>query len=143
MLPTSSRYYEERKRIIWAYMCRVIYTDPTLMLLALNYADVPSFLTDPEHDVSTVRILKQRIKGLPPTEIWAAIDDVLRPIEVGGEYVTVLGLRVYKAQSGMSFPFHAWGHLYAFRLCPGCTRSLCRTVGTTIVNLIPTLTYLI
>jgi hypothetical protein len=64
------------------------------------------------------------MKSVPMTEIWAAIDDVLRPIDEGAEYVTVLGIRLYNASSGVAFPFHAWGHLFAFRHCPGCARSL-------------------
>lgn len=137
MLPTTSRYYEERRRIVWAYICRVIYTDPTLMLVALKYADVLSFLTDPEHDISTVRKLKRYIGHLSSTEIRAAIDDVLHPTEARGEYVTVLGNRIYKSGSGLKFPFHAWGHLFAFRVCPGCVRSHCQTVRAGIFTLLP------
>ncbi|KAF7375419.1 hypothetical protein MSAN_00429500 [Mycena sanguinolenta] len=133
MLPTSSRYYEERKRVAWAYVCRAIYTDPALMLLALTYADVSSFLSAPDHDVSTGSKLQQQLKALPIAEIWAAIDDVLRPVDTGGEYVTVLGVRIYKASSGAKFPFHAWGHIFSFRQqCPGCVRLHCRTVDDII-----------
>ncbi|KAJ7235618.1 hypothetical protein B0H12DRAFT_1238717 [Mycena haematopus] len=128
MLPTSSRYYEERKRVAWAYVCRAIYTDPALMLLALNYTDLPSFLRDPNHDVTTLRKLKQQMKILPVAEIWAAIDDILRPLDARAEYVTVLGIRIYKASSGAALPFHAWGHIFAFRRCSECVRSHCRTV---------------
>ncbi|KAF8164229.1 hypothetical protein K438DRAFT_1984745 [Mycena galopus ATCC 62051] len=100
ILPTSSHYYEERKRTIWASVCRAISTDSTLMLLALNYAGVHSFLNDPDHDISTVRKLQQQMKSVPMTKIWAAIDDVLRPIGEGAEYVTVLGIRLYKVDRG-------------------------------------------
>ncbi|KAF8175233.1 hypothetical protein K438DRAFT_1848031 [Mycena galopus ATCC 62051] len=40
------------------------------------------------------------MKSVPMTEIWAAIDDVLRPIGEGAEYVTVLGIRLYKVDRG-------------------------------------------
>ncbi|KAJ7872865.1 hypothetical protein B0H14DRAFT_2246386, partial [Mycena olivaceomarginata] len=114
MLPISSHFYEERKHIAWAYICRAIYTDPTLMLLALNYADVPSFLDDSNHDISTLRKLQQQMRSLPVTEIRAAIDDVLRPHDEKAEYVTVLDIRVYKVSSEYKLPFHAWGHVFAF-----------------------------
>ncbi|KAJ7771058.1 hypothetical protein DFH07DRAFT_804709 [Mycena maculata] len=127
MLPATSRYYEERKRVVWAYICRVIYTDPALMLATFGYADVPSF-TEADHDVSTLRKIEQQLRCIMAFEVRAAIDDVLRPVDEQTEHVTVLGVRLYKAQSGIHFPLHAWGHLFAFRLCPGCNRALCQTV---------------
>ncbi|KAJ7853130.1 hypothetical protein B0H14DRAFT_3450351 [Mycena olivaceomarginata] len=93
MLPISSHFYEEHKHIAWAYICRAIYTDPTLMLLALNYADVPSFLDDSNHDISTLRKLQQQMRSLPVIEIRAAIDDV---------------------SSGYKLPFHAWAMFLPF-----------------------------
>ncbi|KAJ7174156.1 hypothetical protein C8R43DRAFT_1205290 [Mycena crocata] len=135
MLPATSRYYEERKNVVWAYMCRVIYTDPALLLLSLNYPDVLTFLSDPNHDISIVQRLKQRMRrALRPTQIRAAIDDVLRPKDGPGaaQYVTVLGIRLYKAPSGITLPFHAWGHVFAFRLCHGCNKALCSTVDELI-----------
>ncbi|KAJ6577824.1 hypothetical protein B0H19DRAFT_569356 [Mycena capillaripes] len=134
MLPVSSRFYEERKRVVWAYVCRAIYTDATLMPYALNHADVPSFLASPNHDIPTAMKLKQRLKAIPITEIRAAIDDVLRPVDGSGKYVTVLGVRVHKAPSGGAFPFHAWGHLFAFRPCSGCIRSVCQTVDEIVAS---------
>jgi hypothetical protein len=89
------------------------------MLLALSYADVPSFLDDSNHDISTLRKLQQQMRSLPMTEIRAAIDDVLRPFNAKAECVTVLDIRVYKVSSGNELPFHAWGHVFAFRQCSG------------------------
>jgi hypothetical protein len=109
------------------------------MLLALNYADVPSFLDDSNHDISTLQKLQQQMRSLPVIEIRAAIDDVLRPHDEKAEYVTVLDIRVYKVSSGYKLPFHAWGHVFAFRQCSGCARSLCRTVRATMFNPLPLL----
>ncbi|KAJ7351962.1 hypothetical protein DFH08DRAFT_805263 [Mycena albidolilacea] len=103
MLPISSHFYEERKHIAWAYMCRAIYTDPTLMLLALNYADVPSLLDDLNHDISTLRKLQQQMRSLPVTEIRAASDDVLGPHDEKAEYVTVLRARYSGLQDPSDF----------------------------------------
>ncbi|KAJ7191192.1 hypothetical protein GGX14DRAFT_481714 [Mycena pura] len=128
MLPTSSRFYEERKRVVWALICRIIYKDPKLMLLALNYEDVPSFLSDPGHDFDTGDKLENRLVHIPPGEARAAIDDVLRPADERSEYVTVLGIRLYKAASGLSMSLHAWGHIFALRVCLGCIRSVCTSV---------------
>ncbi|KAJ7351979.1 hypothetical protein DFH08DRAFT_805278 [Mycena albidolilacea] len=44
------------------------------------YADVPSFFDDSNHDISTLRKLQQQMRSLPMTEIRAAIDEVLRPL---------------------------------------------------------------
>ncbi|KAJ7022574.1 hypothetical protein C8F04DRAFT_1048936 [Mycena alexandri] len=130
MLPISSRYYQERKQIVWAWICRAVYTDPALMLLASARLDVPSFLTERTYDAPTAMELHRRMKSLPLTEIRAAADDILRPKDGdSGEYVTVLGIRIHKAPSGQPFPFHAWGHFLALIPCSHCTRTLCTVVA--------------
>ncbi|KAJ7445078.1 hypothetical protein FB451DRAFT_1433605 [Mycena latifolia] len=102
------------------------------MLVALNYADVVSFLTDPDHDLTTVRKFKHCLNRVRHPTSRAAIEDVLRPADGAGEYVILLGMRIYKTRSALKFPMHAWGHLFAFRVCPGCVRALCRTVEEVI-----------
>jgi hypothetical protein len=131
---------EERKQIVWAYVCRAIYRDPSLTLLTLNYADVPSLFTDPEHDIATVLKLHQSIGRPSASPVLAATKDVLRPTDMQGEYVTVLGVRLYRAPSGLKLPMHAWGHLFAFRKCPGGARALCYTVSTLIFTSLYSLT---
>ncbi|KAK7038393.1 hypothetical protein R3P38DRAFT_2516426 [Favolaschia claudopus] len=128
MLPTSSIFYEERKRVVWAYFRRAIYTDPTLMILASNHVDVPTFLTDPNHDVAIAKLVQEKMRRMSTEEIWAAIADVLRPVDTETEFIVVLGMRVYKSLSGIAHPFRAWGHVFAFRSCVSCVRTICPTV---------------
>ncbi|KAK7024077.1 hypothetical protein R3P38DRAFT_2531497, partial [Favolaschia claudopus] len=132
MLPISSRYYVERKKIIWAFICRAIRTDPSLLVLSLEYQDVPSFLTTTEHDLLTATKLEACLGRMPLSEVRAAIDDVLRPAELPASedirFTSVLGIRIYQARSQHPLPFHAWGHVLAFSSCQDCARSICYTV---------------
>jgi hypothetical protein len=133
--PVHSRYYHERIKVICSSVRRAIYTDPALMLVAQNYKTVTLFLRDSNIDVSTVEKLWHVIKRLNVHDVRAAIDDVLRPKDGGGEYVVVLGARVYKDLSGMSLPFHAWGHMTAHFLCYSCVRKVCKKVRISISTL--------
>jgi len=136
--PYESQYYKERLAIIWACVCRSIYTDPTLMLVAQNYNSATSMLADANLDLTTVEKLWIAIKELYVIELRAAIDDVLEPVRETGEYVVVLGTRVHKELSGASPPFHAWGHMTAAFPCYSCVRQVCTTVRAlfrlTIIN---------
>ena len=127
--PYKSRYYKERLAIIWACVCRAVYTDPTLMLVAQNYNSASSMLADANLDLTTVEKLWIAIRDLYVVELRAAIDDVLQPVRENGEYVVVLGSRVHKGLSGVSPPFHAWGHMTAAFPCYSCIRQVCTTVG--------------
>ncbi|KAJ6611710.1 hypothetical protein B0H10DRAFT_2055389 [Mycena sp. CBHHK59/15] len=120
LLPRTSRFFGERVAVVWAVVCRAIYVDPGLMLLAQKYEHVDHFLMDPDHDFEAGERLVHLL-------VRAAIDDVLRPVDDSGEYVNVLGHRLHKTHSGRELPFHAWGHVLAFRLC-ACQRGACRTM---------------
>ncbi|KAJ7468940.1 hypothetical protein B0H11DRAFT_1395233 [Mycena galericulata] len=126
--PALSKYYKERINIIHACVRRAIYTDPKLLVVAQNYASVTGLLEDAALDVRIVEKLWCAIRNLYVHEVRAAIDDVLRPRDGPGEYVAVLGGRVYKDLSGGPFPFHAWGHMAALFMCYSCVRRVCKTV---------------
>ncbi|KAJ7078026.1 hypothetical protein B0H15DRAFT_860983 [Mycena belliarum] len=134
MLPASSRFYEERKRVVEAYLCRVICTDPLLTLDALRFSDVRSYLLAPNHGLQTAQRLRQRLRHAPHPLYRAAVEDVLRPADEG-EYGIILGTRLYKVCSAVKFPLHAWGHIFAFTICSDCVRSLCRDVDEVIDSL--------
>ncbi|KAJ7224757.1 hypothetical protein C8J57DRAFT_230969 [Mycena rebaudengoi] len=126
--PAYSIYYQERIKIIHACVRRAIYTDPKLLVVAQNYKTVMALLMDTSLDVLIVEKLWNSIRLLYVHEVRAAIDDVLRPSGGAGEYVHILGGRVYKNLSGQSFPFHAWGHMTALFMCYSCVRRVCKTV---------------
>ncbi|KAJ7121123.1 hypothetical protein C8R44DRAFT_172226 [Mycena epipterygia] len=126
--PASSRYYKERIKVIHACIRRAIYTDAKLLVVAQNYDTVMALLTDATLDLRIVETLWHAIRHLYVHEVRAAIDDVLRPTDGPGEYVSILGGRVYKDLSGRSFPFHAWGHMTALFMCYSCVRRVCKTV---------------
>ncbi|KAJ7481883.1 hypothetical protein FB451DRAFT_1350765 [Mycena latifolia] len=126
--PASSRFYKERIKVIHACVRRAIYTDAKLLVVAQGYASVMEFLTDTALDVRIVEKLWHAIRHLYVHEVRAAIDDVLRPGDGPGEYVVVLGGRVYKDLSDRAFPFHAWGHMTALFMCYSCVRRVCKTV---------------
>ncbi|KAJ7768588.1 hypothetical protein DFH07DRAFT_880653 [Mycena maculata] len=126
--PAASKWYQERIRVIHACVRRAIYTDARLLVVAQNYASVPALLQDGALDVRIVEKLWYVIRHLYVHEVRAAIDDVLRPKDGLGEYVTVLGGRIYKDLSGRAFPFHAWGHMTALFMCYSCVRRVCKTV---------------
>ncbi|KAJ7173002.1 hypothetical protein C8R43DRAFT_678769 [Mycena crocata] len=126
--PASSKFYQERIRVIHACVRRAIYTDPKLLVVAQNYNTVMALLTDTTLEVRIVEKLWHAIRHLYVHEVRAAIDDMLRPKDGPGEYVSVLGGRVYKDLSGREFPFHAWGHMTALFMCYSCVRRVCKTV---------------
>ncbi|KAF7366312.1 FAD-binding-3 domain-containing protein [Mycena sanguinolenta] len=130
--PAKSKFYNERIAIIHACVRRAIYTDTKLLVVAQNYKNVMALLTDNTLDVQIVEKLWNAIRLLYVYEVRAAIDDVLRPKDGPGEYVTVLGGRVYKDPSGISFPFHAWGHITALFQCYSCVRRVCTTVDEVV-----------
>ncbi|KAJ7236856.1 hypothetical protein B0H12DRAFT_1139714 [Mycena haematopus] len=130
--PAKSKFYDERITIIHACVRRAIYTDAKLLVVAQNYKNVMALLTDTALDVQTVEKLWHAIRHLYVHEVRAALDDVLRPNDGPGEYVTVLGGRVYKDLSGISFPFHAWGHMTALFQCYSCVRRVCKTVDEVV-----------
>ncbi|KAF8960870.1 hypothetical protein BDZ97DRAFT_1905721 [Flammula alnicola] len=92
--PVASRYYGERLAVIWSCVCRAVYTDPTLMLVAQNYRFVTSIMADANLDLPTVEKLWNAIKGLYVDDVRAAVDDVLHPIRETSDYVMVFGTRV-------------------------------------------------
>ncbi|KAJ7160371.1 hypothetical protein C8R46DRAFT_1194715 [Mycena filopes] len=122
MLPTSSRYYEERKQVIWAWICRAVVIDSGLTLLASTYTDVPTFLADPTHGSVTVLRLRHNMKRLCFAGVWAAVNDVFSATnDEGGEFLTVMGTRLYRKTRPEPLPFHIWGHLFAvFPRFPKC-----------------------
>ena len=126
--PVKSRFYQERIKVIYACVRRAVYREPSLMLVAQNYQSVTSFLNDSNLDLAIVEKLWRAIKSLYVHDVRAAIDDVLRPWNDGGDFVVVLNARVYKDLSGASLPFHAWGHMTALFLCYTCVRKVCKTV---------------
>ncbi|KAF7342164.1 FAD-binding-3 domain-containing protein [Mycena venus] len=126
--PPKSKFYNERINVIHACVRRAIYTDAKLLVVAQNYNTVVGLLTDTTLDMQIVEKLWHAIRHLYVHEVRAAIDDVLRPRDGTGEFVTVLGGRVYKDLSSISFPFHAWGHMTALFQCYSCVRRVCKTV---------------
>lgn len=129
--PAKSRYYKEREAVIWACVCRAVYTDPSLMLVAQNYPLAVSLVNDKDSklDLPTVEKLWEAIKNLYVDDVRAAIDDVLHPVRQKGEYVVVLGTRVHKEPTESSLSLHAWGHMTALFPCYSCVRKVCKTVG--------------
>ncbi|KIM41427.1 hypothetical protein M413DRAFT_18954 [Hebeloma cylindrosporum] len=128
--PAKSRYYKEREAEIWACVCRAVYTDPSLMLVAQNYQCAISLVKDNDSklDLPTVERLWAAIKSLYVDDVRAAIDDVLHPVRPKGEYVVVLGTRVHKGPTESPLPLHAWGHMTALFPCYSCVRKVCKTV---------------
>jgi hypothetical protein len=126
--PSFSRFYQERFQVIFACVRRAIYTDPALMLLAQKYKSVMSLLqASVDLDVVMVEKLWKAISNLSIFDVRAAVNDVLRPRGYG-DYMLVLGGRVYKDMDYMHWPFHAWGHLTAIYMCYSCVRRTCKTV---------------
>ena len=126
--PSFSRYYQERLKVIFACVRRAIYTDPALMLFVQKYKSVMSLLQDSANlDVPMVEKLWKAISTLSVLDVRAAVDDVLRP-QGGGDYVQLLGGRVYKDIDCTNWPLHAWGHLTAIYMCYSCVRRTCKTV---------------
>ena len=135
--PERSRYYKERLKVIWACVCRAVWTDPTLMLVAQNYRSPKSLLKDSKLDLPTVERLWNAIKDLYVDDVRAATDDVLHPVREKGEYVVVLGTRVHKELADISLPLHGWGHLTAVDPCYSCVRKVCKTVSSFPISAVP------
>ena len=90
--PFVSKYYEERVAVtVWACVCRAVYTEPSLMLVAQNYENAASMLKATDLDLATVDKLWEAVKHLYVHDVRAAIDDVLHRIRNTGDYVLVLG----------------------------------------------------
>ncbi|KIM42093.1 hypothetical protein M413DRAFT_444562 [Hebeloma cylindrosporum] len=126
--PTKSRYYKERLAVIWACVCRAVWTDPSLMLVAQNFRSAESLLNASNLDLPTVERLWNAIKDLYVDDVRAAIDDVLHPVRPTGEYVVVLGTRIHKELADVALPLHDWGHMTAVAPCYSCIRKACKTV---------------
>lgn len=126
--PVGSRFYDERIAVIHGCVRRAIYTDAKLLVVAQNYESVVALLTDTTLDVRIVDKLWYAIRSMWVYEVRAAIDDVVRPADGPGEYVAVLGGRVYKDLSDCEFKFHFWGHMTAVFRCYSCVRRVCKSV---------------
>ncbi|KDR77160.1 hypothetical protein GALMADRAFT_433037 [Galerina marginata CBS 339.88] len=126
--PARSQYYHERIQVICACFARAVHADPILMMLAQNYPHVMSIMKDASLDLPTVEKLWMAIKNLYVDDVRAAIDDVLHPVRLTGEYVVVCGIRLHKEPSGVSLPFHGWGHMTAVFPCYSCVRRVCKSV---------------
>ena len=135
--PARSRYYKERLTVIWACVCRAVWTDPSLMLVAQNYRSPKSLLKDSKLDLPTVERLWNAIKDLYVDDVRAAIDDVLHPVRQKGEYVVLLGTRVHKELADTSLPLHGWGHMTAVAPCYSCVRQVCKTVSSFPISILP------
>jgi hypothetical protein len=126
--PSDSVHREERNQVIFACIRRAIYKDPALMVLSQNYKDVRSLLEDSSLDLPIVERLWGAVKAPVVHDIRAAVDDVLRE-QHDGEFVTVLGGRVYKDLACKELPLRGWGHIVAIFACYTCVRSTCKTVS--------------
>jgi len=128
--PPQSRWYNERLAVIWACVCRAVYMDPLLMVVAQNYHYPVSMLTDRSLDLPTVERLWNAIKGLYVHDVRAAIDDVQNPLRSGDAgYVMVLGMKIYQQLSGKRMPVHGWGHMTSVFPCYSCVRRVCKSVS--------------
>ncbi|KAG8216070.1 hypothetical protein J3R82DRAFT_8070 [Butyriboletus roseoflavus] len=127
---STSRFYAERLEVIYAYVRRAIYKDASLMFLSQGYGSVMALLSDEDLDLITVEKIWHAISALCIHDVQCAVDDVLRSTD--GDYVVVLGGRVFKDVSGERLPLHAWGHMMAIRHCYSCLRTTCRTIDEVI-----------
>jgi len=140
--PARSKYHSERNAVIWSCICRAVYRDPMLMIVAQNYQDVKSLVTDTSLDLLTVEKLWTAIKELTVDDVRAAIDDILHSRRQTGDYVVVFGTRLHKELSRQSLPFHGWGHMTALFPCYSCVRRVCRTVSLLLLQFASGLTFL-
>ena len=124
--PLTSRFHDERLQVIYAYVRRAIYKDPSLMFLSQSYDSVMALLSDLDLDVITAEKLWHAITSLCVHHVESAVDDVVRSTD--GDHVVVLGGKVFKDVSDERWPLHAWGHMTALRKCYSCLRMTCRTV---------------
>ncbi|KAH7883000.1 hypothetical protein F5I97DRAFT_1901151 [Phlebopus sp. FC_14] len=129
--PAASKFHGERLEVIYAYVRRAIFKDSALVFLSQSYDNVMALLSDDNLDLSTVEKIWNAIKSLCVHDVQSAVDDVLRA-NGEGEYVIVLGGKVFKDISGEHWPLHAWGHMMAINGCYSCLRTTCKTVDDII-----------
>ncbi|KAG2058133.1 hypothetical protein BDR06DRAFT_1018757 [Suillus hirtellus] len=129
--PSTSRYHDERLEVIYAYVRRGIFTEPALMFLSQSYDSVMALLNDDNLDLVTLEKIWNAVKTLCVHDIRDAVDDVLR-VNREGDYVMVLGGKVFKETSGEEWPLHAWGHMMAIYHCYSCLRTACKTMDEVI-----------
>ncbi|KAG2359881.1 hypothetical protein BDR07DRAFT_1452178 [Suillus spraguei] len=129
--PSASRYHYERLEVIYAYVRRGIFTEPALMFLSQSYDSVMALLSDNNLDLVTLEKIWNAVKTLCVHDIKDAVDDVLRANREG-DYVMVLGGKVFKEASGEEWPLHAWGHMMAIDHCYSCLRTTCKTMDEVI-----------
>ncbi|KAH0831204.1 hypothetical protein J3R83DRAFT_13783 [Lanmaoa asiatica] len=127
---STSRFYDERLEVIYAYVRRAIYKDASLMFLSQSYDSVMALLSDRDLDLITMEKIWHGISALCVHDVQSAVDDVLRSTD--GDHVVVLGGKVFKDVSGDRWPLHAWGHMVAIRQCYSCLRTTCRTIDEVI-----------
>ncbi|OJA18282.1 hypothetical protein AZE42_05879 [Rhizopogon vesiculosus] len=89
--PSASKYHAERLEVISAYVRRVIFTEPALMLLSQSYDSVMALLSDDNLDLVTLEKIWTAIKNSCVHDVRDAVDDVLRANDEG-DYVMVLGV---------------------------------------------------
>ena len=123
---STSRFHDERLKVIYAYVRRAIYKDASLMFLSQSYDSVMGLLSDQDLDFVTTEKIWHAISSLRVHDVHSAVDDVLRSTD--GDHMAVLGGKVFKDVSGERWPLHAWGHMIAIRPCYSCLRTTCRTV---------------
>ncbi|KAH7921460.1 hypothetical protein BV22DRAFT_729466 [Leucogyrophana mollusca] len=129
--PSMSSFHEERLEVVYAYVRRAVYTEPALMLLAQKYGSVMELLNDSNIEVVMVEKLWNAIRSQCVHDVRAAVDDVLRATGEG-DYVIVLGGKVFKDFSGENWPLHAWGHMMAIHQCYSCLRGTCKTIDEVV-----------
>ncbi|KAG0703558.1 hypothetical protein DFH29DRAFT_1068537 [Suillus ampliporus] len=129
--PSTSRYHDERLEVIYAYVRRAIFTEPALMFLSQSYDNVMALLSDDNLDLVTLEKIWNAVKTLCVHDIRDAVDDVLRA-NSEGDYVMVLGGKIFKDASGEEWPLHAWGHMMAIYQCYSCLRMTCKTTDEII-----------
>ncbi|OAX42210.1 hypothetical protein K503DRAFT_734032 [Rhizopogon vinicolor AM-OR11-026] len=129
--PSTSKYHAERLEVISAYVRRAIFTESALMFLSQSYDSVMALLSDDNLDLVTLEKIWTAIKNSCVHDVRDAVDDVLRANDEG-DYVMVLGGKVFKDASGEEWPLHAWGHMMAIYQCYSCLRSSCKTVDEII-----------
>lgn len=127
--PSGSRHFQQRKNVIFSFVRRAIYRDPSLVVAAQSYKNAKAMLDDSGLELSTLEKLWKAMAEIPPRDIQASVDDVLRPDD-GSDYVIILGGKVYKdARLVTEWPIHAWGHLATLWQCYSCLRRLCNSVS--------------
>lgn len=128
--PSDSRHFQERTKVIFSFIRRAIYRDPSLVVTTQKYKDAKTMLNDNGMELSTLEKMWKAMAEIPPRDIQASVDDVLRPDD-GSDYVVILGGKVYKdARLVTEWPIRAWGHLATLWQCYSCLRRLCNNVSS-------------